>query len=278
MKRKGLAILVILVLTLGLAGCGNNGSENIQETDEIVVKVGLVGEMTEMWVPVQENLESENIRIELVKFADYTLPNQALADGEIDLNAFQHVAFLNNEIELKGFDLVPIGNTLLSALNVYSSNVDSIDDIKVGDKIAIPNDLTNGGRALKVLETAGLISVDPAAGYTPELKDIKENPLEIEFIEVEASNLPALLPDVAAAVINGNHAHDYGLIPAEDAIFAESIDSLEEDNPYINIIVARAEDKDKETYLKVVEAYNKENVGKVIIETFGGLYIPAWFE
>jgi D-methionine transport system substrate-binding protein len=201
-----------------------------------------------------------------------------LADGEIDLNAFQHVAFLNNEIELKGFDLVPIGNTLLSALNVYSSNVDSIDDIKVGDKIAIPNDLTNGGRALKVLETAGLISVDPAAGYTPELKDIKDNPLEIEFIEVEASNLPALLPDVAAAVINGNHAHDYGLIPAEDAIFAESIDSLEEDNPYINIIVARAEDKDKETYLKVVEAYNKENVGKVIIETFGGLYIPAWFE
>ena len=275
---KRIIILLLVVLTLGLTGCGDSGTEGVQETEEIIVKVGLVGEMTEMWVPVQENLESENIRIELVKFADYTLPNQSLADGEIDLNAFQHVAFLNNEIESKGFDLTPIGNTLLSALNVYSSNVDSIDDIEAGDKIAIPNDLTNGGRALKVLETAGLISVDPAAGYTPELKDITDNPLEIEFIEVEASNLPALLPDVAAAVINGNHAHDYGLTPAEDAIFTQSIDSLEKDNPYINVIVARTEDKDNETYLKVVEAYNQENVGKVISDTFGGLYIPAWFE
>ena len=278
MKKRVLGLLLALIVATLAAGCSTSGSDTPQNEDEIVVRVGLVGEMTEMWVPVQENLESENIRIEIVKFADYTIPNQALADGEIDLNAFQHHAFLNNEVESKGLDLVPIGNTLLSALNVYSVNVDSLEGIQAGDKIAIPNDLTNGGRALKVLETAGLIQVDPAVGYSPELRDITSNPLNLEFIEVEASNLPSLLPDVAAAVINGNHAHDYGLVPAEDAIFAESVEFLEEDNPYINIIVARTEDKDNEIYLKVVEAYNRENVAKVINEAFGGLYVPAWFE
>lgn len=278
MKKRVLGLLLALIVATLAAGCSTSGSDTPQNEDEIVVRVGLVGEMTEMWAPVQENLESENIRIEIVKFADYTIPNQALADGEIDLNAFQHHAFLNNEVESKGLDLVPIGNTLLSALNVYSVNVDSLEGIQAGDKIAIPNDLTNGGRALKVLETAGLIQVDPAVGYSPELRDITSNPLNLEFIEVEASNLPSLLPDVAAAVINGNHAHDYGLVPAEDAIFAESVEFLEEDNPYINIIVARTEDKDNEIYLKVVEAYNRENVAKVINEAFGGLYVPAWFE
>lgn len=271
---KKVIYLLILLFSIGiLTGCSNK--EEL-DSEVVVVKVGLVGEMTEMWEPVQENLKDENIKIEIVKFADYTLPNQALADGEIDLNAFQHVAFLNNEINTKGLDLTPIGNTIIAPLNLYSKKINDVSQLKSGDKIAIPNDLTNGGRGLKVLETAGLIKLDQSKGYIPSVSDIIENPLKLEFIEVEASNIPSLLPDVAAAIINGNHAHDYGLDPKKDAIYSIPVDEIEEDNPYINIIVARGEDKDNEVYLKVVNAYNQPNVAKVINDTFGGLYIPAW--
>ncbi len=278
MKRKGSLLLLTFLLAIAAAGCTGNASEVTSEEGKTIVKVGLVGEMAEMWVPIQENLEDDGIQIELIKFADYTLPNQALADGEIDLNAFQHYAFLYNEVEAKGLDLVPIGNTIIAPLNVYSLKLESIDQIKEGDKIAIPNDVTNGGRALKVLESAGLIEVDPQAGYNPSVGDITRNPLQLEIIEVEASNLPSLLPDVSAAVINGNHAHDHGLKPAEDAIYSQSIESIESDNPYINIIAARAEDAENEVYLKVVDAYNQPNVADVINETYDGLYVPAWFE
>lgn len=278
MKRIGLLLLLTLVLALAASGCAGNSAEVAVDEGKTIVRVGLVGEMAEMWVPIQENLEDDGIRIELVKFADYTLPNQALADGEIDLNAFQHYAFLYNEVEAKDLDLVPIGNTIIAPLNVYSSKLESIEQIKEGDKIAIPNDVTNGGRALKVLESAGLIKVDQTAGYNPSVGDITENSLQLEIIEVEASNLPSLLPDVAAAVINGNHAHDHGLKPAEDAIYSQSIDSIESDNPYINIIAARAEDAENEVYLKVVEAYNQPNVADVINKTYDGLYVPAWIE
>ena len=278
MKRKGSLLLLTFLLAIAAAGCTGNASEVTSEEGKTIVKVGLVGEMAEMWVPIQENLEDDGIQIELIKFADYTLPNQALADGEIDLNAFQHYAFLYNEVEAKGLDLVPIGNTIIAPLNVYSLKLESIDQIKEGDKIAIPNDVTNGGRAVKVLESAGLIEVDPQAGYNPSVGDVTENPLKLEIIEVEASNLPSLLPDVSAAVINGNHAHDHGLKPAEDAIYSQSIDSIESDNPYINIIAARAEDAENEVYLKVVDAYNQPNVADVINETYDGLYVPAWFE
>ncbi len=278
MKRKGSLLLLTFLLAIAAAGCTGNASEVTSEEGKTIVKVGLVGEMAEMWVPIQENLEDDGIQIELIKFADYTLPNQALADGEIDLNAFQHYAFLYNEVEAKGLDLVPIGNTIIAPLNVYSLKLESIDQIKEGYKIAIPNDVTNGGRALKVLESAGLIEVDPQAGYNPSVGDITRNPLQLEIIEVEASNLPSLLPDVSAAVINGNHAHDHGLKPAEDAIYSQSIESIESDNPYINIIAARAEDAENEVYLKVVDAYNQPNVADVINETYDGLYVPAWFE
>lgn len=272
MKKRVYFVLLILALIL-LTGCG---SEEEVNSELVVVKVGLVGEMTEMWEPVQENLNDDNIKIEIVKFADYTLPNQALADGEIDLNAFQHVAFLNNEVNSKNLKLVPIGNTIIAPLNLYSKNIEYISQLKDGDKIAIPNDLTNGGRGLKVLESAGIIKVDESKGYVPSVTDIIENPLNIEFIEVEASNIPSLLPDVAAAIINGNHAHDYGLSPEDDAIYSIPVDEIKPDNPYINIIVAREEDKDNEIYLKIVEAYNQPNVAQVINDTYGGLYVPAW--
>lgn len=254
---------------------GVSGAESGISAQEVHVKIGIVGESSDQWKPVIEKLAKENINIELVKFADYTLPNQALADGEIDLNAFQHYAFLNNEIKDKGLALTVIGETIIAPLGVYSSKFKSIDEIPDNATIAIPSDATNGGRALKLLESQGLIVTAPEAGYLPTLSDITENSKNIKFYEVEAANIPALLPDVDAAVINAGHAVDNGLSPQTDSIGLESI-STESENPYINIIVARTADKDNEIYKKIVETYHSDEVAEAIETIYKGAYIPAW--
>lgn len=271
---------------LALAACGSSSSSSAASTassaagstaaaEQTTVRLGVVGENNEYWQPVIDRLAEEGVTLELIKFSDYTQPNQALADGEIDLNAFQHYAYLNNEIADKGLELTVIGETIIAPLGVYSDKITSLDELQDGDTIAIPSDATNGGRALKLLESAGVITVDPEAGYTPELADITENPKNIEFIEVEAAGTAALVPDVAAAVINGGHAVDNGYNPSEDAIYLESA-SGDSDNPYINIIVARTADKDNELYLRIVDYFHSDEVAEIINTTYKGAYLPVW--
>ena len=272
--KKLLSILLSGVLILSLAGCGAAKANGSSEENK-VVKVGLVGENTEQWEPVIKSLAQEGITIELVTFSDYSQPNQALADKEIDLNSFQHYAFLNKDIEDRNLDLSVIGETIIAPLGIYSNKIKSLDELKDGDSIAIPSDATNGGRSLKVLETAGVIKVKSEAGYTPTLSDITENTKNIKFVEVEAAQTPRLLDDVAAAFINGGHAVDAGFIPKSDAIYLEEVSEGTE-NPYINVIVARTEDKDNETYKKVVNAYRSDEVASVIEEQYKGSYLPTW--
>ena len=245
MKKRILALSTAAVLALSLTACGSSqkteettaaaadttaaGSEAAADTtaasgEKTVIKLGVVGENNEQWQPVIEKLAEENIDLELVKFADYPLPNRALNDGEIDLNSFQHIAYFEDDCKNNGYDLSIIGETIIAPLGLYSNKIKDVSEIKDGDIIAIPNDATNGGRALKLLESAGLIKVDPEAGYTPTKKDITENPLNLDIKEVEAANTASLLPDVAAAVINGGHAVDNGLNPEKDSIFLESVE------------------------------------------------------
>ena len=289
-----------LLLTLVLTACASNNNtetsdnkvnsqaegqsdsksaeKTSNETDkgeEVVIKLGVVGENNEQWDPVIEKLAEDNIKLELIKFADYSLPNRALNDGEIDLNAFQHYAYLNKDVESNGYKIEAIGETLVAPLGVFSKKIKDLSELKDGDTIAIPNDATNGGRALKVLEAAGVIKVDPAAGYTPTLNDITENPKNIKFEEVEAANTASLLPDVAAALINGGHAIDNGLNPKTDSIYLEKVEGGSE-NPYINVIVARTEDKDNENYKKVVEYFRTPEVAQKIEEVYKGAYLPTW--
>lgn len=250
-------------------------SSKTDKGEEVVIKLGVVGENNEQWDPVIEKLAEDNIKLELVKFADYSLPNRALNDGEIDLNAFQHYAYLNKDVESNGYKIEAIGETLVAPLGVFSNKIKDLSELKDGDTIAIPNDATNGGRALKVLEAAGVIKVDPAAGYTPTLNDITENPKNIKFEEVEAANTASLLPDVAAALINGGHAIDNGLNPKTDSIYLEKVEGGSK-NPYINVIVARTEDKDNENYKKVVEYFRTPEVAQKIEEVYKGAYLPTW--
>ena len=218
--------------------------------------------------------------MELVHFSDYGTPNRALNDGEIDLNSFQHKAFLKNDIETAGYELTAIADTLIAPLSIYNNKdkIQSIDDIKDGDIIAIPSDRTNGGRALKLLEAAGLIVCDPETGSMPTVADITTYNKEIEIIEAESATLANLLPDCAAAVINGGNAFTAGLNPSVDAIFTEDVDP--ETNPnvsdLINVIVARTADKDNEVYKKVVEAFQTDEVREAILENYDGAFIPAF--
>ncbi|WP_295153786.1 MetQ/NlpA family ABC transporter substrate-binding protein [uncultured Brachyspira sp.] len=266
MKR----ILFIFTLMLAVLSCSNNSQKNI------VVKIGHVGESDRMiWKPVIEKLAKENIKVELVSFSDYTIPNQALNDGEIDLNAFQHHAYLNNEVQNKKYDITAIADTYISTMNIYSDNIADVKELKNGDKIAIPNDPANGGRALKVLEAAGIIKVKPESEDSPSISDIIENSLNIELIEVDAGSIYSLLPDVACAVINCNYAIDFGLNPKADAIFKDN-PSIYSGKSFINLIAARTEDKDNELYKKIVSSYQSADVEKVYNEDFKGAYLPAW--
>ena len=263
--------VLLLFFALFLASCtGNNNKKDL-----ITVKIGHVGESDRtIWKPVQEKLLNEGIKVELVSFADYTIPNQALNDGDIDLDAFQHHAYYSNEVNTKGYDLAILGVTYISAMNIYSHNITNVNEVKNGDKVAIPNDPANGGRALKVLEAAGLIKLKDNAPDNPTVNDI-ENPLNLEIIEVDAGSLYSLLPDVACAVINCNYALDFGLNPGADYIFRDDPKNYD-NNMYINLIASRAEDKDNDIYKRVVEAYQSAEVEKVYAEDFKGAYIPAW--
>ncbi|NLM35805.1 MAG: MetQ/NlpA family ABC transporter substrate-binding protein [Clostridiales bacterium] len=272
-KRNIIAALLSVFILITATACGKADKEG--DKDKKVVKVGVVGESNEMWDPVIEELAKEGIEIKLISFTDYSTPNRALNDGETDLNAFQHHAYLNEEIKNNGYKIQAIGDTFISAMNIYSNKVSSVDEIGEGAKIAVPNDATNEGRALKVLEAAGLIKLKEDAGDSPDKTAIVENKLNIELVEVDAANVYSLLPDVTAAVINCNYALDNGLNPGKDAIFQDDVKIYSGKN-YVNLIAARTEDADNEIYKKIVKAYQSEAVKEVFADTFKGAYIPAW--
>jgi len=276
LKKFGVA-LAVLAVGVGLAACGKSEGKAAAEKVKIV-KIGVVGdEQNPIFDAVNENLKKENIKVELVKFNDGIIINQALADKELDLTAFQHYAFLNEEIKSKGYEFTVIGDTFIVPLNIYSDKLKDVSEIKEGDKIAIPNNVTNAGRALRVLESAGLIKVDSSKGYLPDVKDITENKLNLEIIEVDPSQIPSLLPDFAAGIFNSGFAIDNHIDPVKDSIYSLPVDAKDENNkPYINVIVARTADKDDETYKKVVEAYHSDSVAKKILEEYNGVYVPVW--
>ena len=291
MKLKKLFALTLAAasLTLALTGCGSKTDDNAdanndaqssdQPTETVTVKLGVVGGIYEdLWAPAKAALADEGIDLEIVQFSDYVTPNNALANGDIDLNAFQHRIYLQSEIDNYGYEIQNIGNTFIIPLNLYSQKVSSVDELKDGDVIAIPDDLTNGGRALKVLEAAGLIELDPNAAFNPTLDDITKYNVNVTIEELKANTIPSVLPDVAAAVVNGNYALDFGL-KTDEAIYKDSVLDVEE---YWNLIAARTADvEDPDTaaiYEKVVEAFQSSATEDVFNNTFGGYFIAVGWD
>ena len=276
-KRTFLKTLVGTCCATGLAfGLAGQAFAN----DFTVVKVGVVGEYNAQWDTVNKLLEKDKIRVKLVKYSDYATPNRALSDGDIDLNAFQHKAFLANDCGRNGYKIVDIGDTIIAPLAIFNnkSKIKSIADLKKGDVVAIPGDLTNGGRAIKLLEAAGLLKVDPSKGYVPTKVDITEYKVKIKIREAESGILARLLPDFSAAIINGGNAYTAGLNPAKDAIYVEDVNPKTNPNvaKLVNVIVAREKDKDNPVYRKVVAAYHTQETAQTILDAYKGAFLVAW--
>ena len=291
MKLKKLFALTLAAasLTLALTGCGsktddsantnNDAQDDDQSAETVTVKLGVVGGIYEdLWAPAKEALADEGIDLEIVQFSDYVTPNNALANGDIDLNAFQHRIYLQNEIDNYGYAIQNIGNTFIIPLNLYSDKVSSVDELKDGDTVAIPDDVTNGGRALKVLEAAGLIKLKDSAEFNPTIDDIETYNTKITIKELKANTIPSVLDDVTAAVVNGNYALDFGL-KTEEAIYKDSV--LDEEQ-YWNLIAARTADlKDPtkvDVYKKVVAAFQSDATEKVFHDDFGGYFIKVGWD
>lgn len=284
MKRNKITAFVLALSTALLAlvftACGSQSKGDSSAADKpVTVKLGVVGSIYEdLWTPAKEALKDEGIDLEFVQFSDYVTPNNALANGEIDLNAFQHRIYLQSEIDSYGYEIQNIGNTFIIPLNLYSQKVSSVDELKDGDTVAIPDDLTNGGRALKVLEAAGLIELNPDAAFNPTLDDIVKYNVGIKIEELKANVIPSALSDVTAAVVNGNYALDFGL-KTDEAIYKDTVLDVEE---YWNLIAARTADlKDPDKvaiYEKVVKAFQSSATEKVFNDTYGGYFIKVGWD
>lgn len=236
------------------------------------IKVGVTpGEHAEILEQIVPLAAANGLNIDVVEFSDYVVPNTALADGDLHANSFQHVPFLENQIKDRGFDLVVVAKTITTPMGVYSSKLKSLDELPEGAEVAIPNDPTNGGRALLVLADEGVIKVNPDAGLVPTVLDITENPKNLKFRELDAAQLPRALEDADAAVINTNFALAAGISPREDSIAMEKADS-----PYANVIAVRKGDEGAPWVKTLVEVYHSPEIKEYIETKYEGAVIPAW--
>ena len=214
---------------------------------------------------VKDDLKTQGVDLKVVDFTDYVTPNLALADGEIDANFFQHYPYLEKFASERGLKLVSAAKIHVEPLGVFSKKFIKLEDIPAKSTIAIPNDPSNGGRALILLHNKGLIKLeDPNNLYATEF-DIVENPKNLKFKPIEAPQLPRVLPDVAAAVINGNYALEAGFSPVKDALTLEG-----EESPYANIIAVREGDEKREDIVKLINALQSEKVKQYILDNYNG--------
>ena len=256
----------ILLSTTALVVLGTTAMANT------ILKVGATPvPHAEVLNAVKDKLAKEGVDLEVVDFTDYVTPNLALADGELDANYFQHKPYLDKFCEEKGLKLAVAGGVHVEPIGIFSDKIKSINDIPNKATVAIPNDPSNGGRALILLHNAGIITLnDPTNLYATEF-DVVKNPKKLKFKTLEAAQLPRVLKDVDFAVINGNYALEAGLSPTEDALLLEGKES-----PYTNIVAVRAGDEKREEIVKLMEALNSQEVADFINNTYKGGVVPAF--
>ena len=214
---------------------------------------------------IKDDLKAEGVELKVIEFTDYVTPNEAVESGEIDANYFQHIPYLESFNKERGYHLFNAGGIHVEPFALYSKSkkIKTLSDIKKKARIGIPNDPSNEGRALLLLQEAGLITLDPKAGITATVQDIKSNPLNLKFVEVEAASLPRVLADVDAAVINGNYAIPAGLSAKKDGLFVEGSSS-----PYVNIIAVKSGNENKAAIKALVKALQSDKVRKYVDATY----------
>lgn len=263
--------LVLLVLTLGfLAACGNNEEANTEE-GLTKVKVGVSGGDTATWDYIVDIAKDQGLDIDLVTFNDYVQPNIALAESELDANAFQTISYFDEFKTAQNLDLEAIGSTVIAPMAIHSKKHETLEDLPDGATIALPNEGTNFGRALLLMQEAGLITLTDDFVGIGALDKIKDNPKNLTIEAVAAGNTPRFLDDVDASIINNNFAIEANL-ELENALFHESATA----KPYINIIAVKTGDSDRPELQKLVEIYHSKEVEDFIIEKYKGSSIPTF--
>lgn len=272
---KILKIVIFLVLsTVGFLGCGNS-SDDSSTTEKKVVKLGINGDENVIWENVRDQLAKENIELKFINFADYIRPNLALQDKEIDINAFQTEIYFDNFKKEHKLSIVNLGYTVLAPMGIYSKKLTDLSQLKDGAVVAIPNDSSNGGRALLLLQDAGLVSVNKDAGAFPRVKDIIENPKNIKIVELVATQIPRSIEDVDVAAINNGVAVQAGYSPLVDSIFIEDFKN-ERLKPYFNIIASRDDNQNKPEIKRVLEVYQTAENKKIIDDYYKGSSIAVF--
>jgi D-methionine transport system substrate-binding protein len=238
-------------------------------TAERPCRVGVTsGVHAQVLEQVRDVLARDNFIVKITEFADFIQPNVALAAGEIDVNTYQHQPFLDAQKQQRGYDFVPVGKTVLTVMGVFSRKVKKLSDLPNGARVAIPNDPTNGGRALLLLAKAGVFKLRDGADFKATIADITENPKRIRIVELEAASIARSLEDVDAAAITGNYAVPAGLNPVKDGLAVEGADSV-----YTVLVVTRRGDEAKPWAQKLARAYADPAVKDFVEKTFSGSVI-----
>jgi D-methionine transport system substrate-binding protein len=236
------------------------------------IKVGVTaGPHAQIMEVVKKVVEKDGVKLQIVEFSDYVQPNAALAAGDLDANSYQHLPYLEAQIKDRGYKLTSVGYTITFPMGIYSKKIKSLKELKDGARFGVPNDPTNGGRGLLLLQGQGLIKLKPEAGLKATPLDIAQNPKKLKIVELDAAQLPRSLDDLDAAAINGNYAESAGLSPTRDAIAVEA-----PKGPYANVIAVRTEDKDKPWVAKLVKAYHSPEVKQFVNTQFKNSVIASW--
>lgn len=268
--KKITAFLAVGASVLVLAACGNSTSK--QGSKGNPVKVGIMTNDEPIWKNIKSRLQKQDVYIKLVTFTDYNRPNQALTDGDIQLNSFQHHEFLNEWNKKHNTKIADIGATYIGPMRAYSNKIKKITDLKKGDTVSLPNDASNEGRALQLLQDYGLIKVKQKA--TPTIRDITENKLNLKFTELDAAQTARSLNDVDASVVNNDIAAAAKLDPSK-AIAVEKINA--KSKPWVNFIAAKSsKDKNNKVYKKIVKAYQTKKTASLLKKYYKGSTLPAW--
>ncbi|MGL5740547.1 MAG: MetQ/NlpA family lipoprotein [Plesiomonas shigelloides] len=267
LKFKTLALVSALAGSLLLTACGQ------KEADSNKIKVGVISGAEEQVAEVAKKVAKQQygLDVELVSFSDYITPNAALADGSLDVNAFQHKPYLDQQIADRGYKLAVVGNSFVYPIAGYSKKIKNVSELADGASVALPNDPTNLGRSLLLLQAQGLIKLKDGSGLNATLLDVVDNPKKIKLVELEAPQLPRSLDDVDLAIINTTYASQIGLTPPKDGLFVE-----DKASPYVNLIVAREDNKDAENVQKFVKAFQTEEVYQAANEVFKGGVVKGW--
>ena len=268
-------LFVAAAAALTLAACGAAQSSNSGSNASTEAKKEVNAGNHDVWDDVIARLkEKEGIEVELVEFTDYVQPNQALENGNVDLNAFQTIIYLERFNKEQGTHIKPIGYTVIAPMGVYSKKIKNVSELKDGDTIAIPEDTSNNSRALRLLHAAGVIKLKDPNNTLATKDDIVENPKNIQIKELPAGQTARALDDVAASLINNGFAVEAGFQPTKDSIFIEQI--TDSSQPYYNVIAVKEGNENNEVYKKIVEYYQSPETAKKIEEVSKGANVPVW--